>query len=79
MQLERARVIEIVAAVVALGLMIAIMAVIGYQYTDNGEFASEGGLMLVIAIILFVLVMTVVGYVLAFTVTAEEAAAEASD
>lgn len=79
MQLERARVIEIVAAVVAVAFMIAILAVIGQRYTESGEFASEGGLMLVVAIILFVLVMAVVGYVLAFTVTAEEAAAEAGD
>ncbi len=79
MQLERARVIEIVAAVIAVGFMIAILSVIGQQYTTNGEFASEGGLMLVVAIILFVLVMAVIGYVLAFTVTAEEAAAETSD
>lgn len=67
--IERERVIEIVASVVAVGLMIGIMVLIGRQYTQNGEFGDSGGLMLVVAIILFVLLMAVIGYVLAFTVT----------
>lgn len=69
---ERARVIEIVASVTAVVLMISIMILIGRQYTQDGEFGSTGGLVLVVAIIIFVLVMTVIGYVLAFTITGQE-------
>lgn len=70
--IERARLIEIVASVTAVVLMISLMILIGRHYTQNGEFGSAGGLVLVVAIILFVLTMTVVGYVLAFTVTDRE-------
>ena len=81
MDIERERVIEIVASVIAVLLMIGIMILIGRQYTQNGEFGGSGGLMLVVAIILFVLLMAVIGYVLAFVITdADEThAADASD
>lgn len=67
--IERARIIEIVASVLAVGLMIGIMVLIGHRYTQNGEFGESGGLMIVVAIVCFILLMAVVGYVLAFTVT----------
>lgn len=79
--IERERLIEIVASVVAVGLMILIMILIGRQYTQNGEMGESGGLVLLVSIILFVLLMAVIGYVLAFTITDNdgEKLADASD
>lgn len=77
MNIERARAIEIVASLSAVALMIGILALIGQQYTNNGEFGDSGGLMLIVAILLFVLLMGVIGYVLAFTITTQEAEATA--
>lgn len=79
MEIERARVVEIVASLAAVVLMIGILALIGQQYTTNGEFGESGGLMLVVAILLFVLMMGVIGYVLAFTITTQEAEAAVAD
>lgn len=79
MRLERARIIEIVASVSAVFLMIGVLSLIGRQYTNNGEFGDSGGMMLIVAIILFVLLMAVIGYVLAFTITTSEAEAKAAD
>lgn len=78
MDIERARVVEIIASVAAVVLMIGILSLIGRQYTQNGDFGESGGLMLIVAIILFVLLMGVIGYVLAFTITTNEAKAEAA-
>lgn len=79
MTLARERVIEIVASFAAVVLMIVILALIGRQYTVNGEFGDTGGLVLIVTITLFVLLMAVIGYVLAFKITAPEAAAAAAD
>ncbi len=78
MTVERARIVEIVASIVAVALMIALLSLIGRQYTNNGTFGESGGMMLIVAIIVFVLLMSVIGYVLAFTITTREAEAEAA-
>lgn len=78
MRIERERVVEIVASVAAVALMVAILSLIGRQYTVNGEFGDSGGLMLILAIIFFILLMGVIGYIFAFTITTREAEAEAA-
>lgn len=77
--MERARIVEILASISSVILMIGILMLIGRQYTRNGEFSETGGLMLVVAIILFILMMAVIGYVLAFTITTQEAEAAPTD
>ncbi|GEM_PF-2351478 len=76
MDLERERVIEIVAAVGAVGLMIAVMMWVGSTYgelTNDGlELVGDGGMMLVGSVIFFILLMAGVGVVLAYTVSAKD-------
>lgn len=79
MEIPRARIIEIIVSVAAVFAMLIGMIIIGHMYTQNGEFGQDGGLMLVAAIVVFVLVMTAIGYFLAFKITPKEAAADASD
>lgn len=66
--LERERIIEIVAAVFSVGLMLAVMYWIGLEYGDTnaGGLNTDGGQLLVGAIIGFIVLLTVVGIVLAF-------------
>lgn len=79
MELPRERLIEIAASVAGVTLMVVILAFIGRRYTVEGEFTEAGGLMLVVAIMLFVLLMAALGYALAFTVTTSEAAEAVSE
>lgn len=79
MDLPRERLVEIVASAAAVILMIGVLVLVGQLYTVDGEFTETGGLMLVLAIMLFVLLMAIIGYVLAFTITTQEALAEPSD
>ncbi len=65
--LERERLIEIVFAVVAVALMLATMIWIGTTYGgEGGVLTEEGGEMLVGAIVGFILLLTLVGFGLAF-------------
>ena len=72
MDLERERVIEIVAAVGAVGLMIATMMWVGSTYATDGALTDDGGMLLVGSVIFFILLMAAVGVVLAYTVSAED-------
>lgn len=65
--LERDRIIEIVVAVSTVFLMLGAMIGIGSEYGgDNGALTTEGGEILVFAIIGFILLLTLVGIALAF-------------
>ena len=64
--LERSRIVEIVVAVSTVVVMIAVMAVIGHSYSENGYLSMEGAQLLVGAIVGFVLLSTAIGVGLAF-------------
>lgn len=65
--LDRNQIIEIVVAVSTVFLMLGTMIGIGSEYGgDNGALSTEGGEMLVFAIIGFILLLTLVGIALAF-------------
>ncbi|QSG04259.1 DUF7472 family protein [Natranaeroarchaeum sulfidigenes] len=72
MDLERERVIEIVAAVGAVVVMIATMMWVGSTYATDGALTDDGGMLLVGSVIFFILLMAAVGVVLAYTVSAED-------
>lgn len=72
MDLERERVIEIIGAVGAVGIMIATMMWIGSTYATDGELTQDGGMMLVGSVIFFILLMAGVGVVLAYKVSGED-------
>ncbi|MFC4540637.1 hypothetical protein ACFO5R_01690 [Halosolutus amylolyticus] len=64
---EREQLIEIAVAVTAVFLMIGIMIGIGSMYGgDNGSLSSDGGEMLVGAIVGFIFLLTAVGIGLAY-------------
>jgi hypothetical protein len=63
MELEEGMVRKIAISVGAVGVFVAVVVGIGSAYNDGGLGAS-GGLALVGAIILFILLMAVVGLVL---------------
>ncbi|WP_265109303.1 DUF7472 family protein [Halosolutus halophilus] len=64
---EREQLIEIVVAVSAVFLMIGAMIGIGTIYgVDNGSLSSDGGEMLVGAIVGFIFLLTAVGIGLAY-------------
>ncbi|WP_247003314.1 DUF7472 family protein [Halosolutus gelatinilyticus] len=70
---DRQQIIEIVVAVTAVVLMLGTMISIGSMYGgDNGALSSDGGKMLVGAIIGFIFVMTAVGIGLAFVLNDPE-------
>lgn len=79
--LERERIIEIVAAVSAVLIMLSTMYWIGTTYSDaNGNgLEAEGGELLVGAIIGFVVLMTIVGVGLAYTLNDPEDGLETED
>lgn len=72
MDLERERVIEIVAAVGAVAVMIATMMWVGSTYATDGALTEDGGMMLVGTVIFFILLMAAVGVLLAYKVSDEE-------
>ena len=76
MDIERERLIEIVAAVGAVGALIAAMVAIGAIYGNGEQMSEPGGTLLVGSIVFFVLLMAGVGYWLALTVTPEENAGD---
>lgn len=77
--LERERIIEIVAAVSAVLIMLSTMYWIGITYSDDSGLEAEGGELLVGAIVGFVVLMTVVGVVLAYTLNDPEDGLETGD
>ncbi|WP_440766636.1 DUF7472 family protein [Natronorubrum sp. DTA7] len=78
--LERERIIEIVIAVIAVLLMLGAMIGIGSEYGSNGQtMSADGGEMLVMAIVGFILLLTAVGITLAFLLNDPEDGLEADD
>ena len=71
--LERDSLIETAAAIFSVLLMVSTMMYIGTTYSgSNGELSADGGQLLVAAIVGFVIVMTGVGVVLAYTLNDPE-------
>ncbi len=70
--LERDRIVEIVAAVGAVGAMIAAMYWIGTTYGNGGGLGADGGQLLVGAIVGFVLLLTAIGIGLAYALNDPE-------
>lgn len=66
MEIERETMVEIVVSGVAVGLFVVIMVGIGLTYYEGGEFAGQGALALVGAILLFILGMAGVGVYMAY-------------
>lgn len=63
MALDRDAAIQAISAFIGVGVFVAVMIVIGTQFNDQG-LGGEGGLFLVGALVLFILVMAIIGYVL---------------
>ena len=61
MEIERRTLVEIVVSVVGVGGFIAAIMVIGALF-GNGGLTEQGALALVVSIVLFIVVMTGVGY-----------------
>ncbi|AHG00556.1 hypothetical protein HALLA_18955 [Halostagnicola larsenii XH-48] len=71
--LERDSLIETGAAILSVLLMVSTMVYIGTTYSgSNGELSADGGQMLVAAIVGFVIFLTGVGVVLAYTLNDPE-------
>jgi len=76
--IARERLIEIGVSLTGVGIMVALLYVIGLNYTNeaaNGHqvLTSTGGEMVVYAIVAFIVLMAVAGLVLTHTVTIVEA------
>lgn len=65
-ELERDTVLEIVAAVVPVALMIAALAMIGTTYDSSETLPPDGGIAVLGAIAVFVVVMSAVGLLLSW-------------
>lgn len=78
-EVERDTVLEIVAAVVPVALMIAALAMIGNTYDASGTLSSEGGIAILGAIALFVVVMSAVGLVLSWLKSGDDDGDDAAD
>lgn len=61
MQVERETVIETVVSVVGVGLFIGMLVLIGLEFNQNG-LTDTGAFAIISAIVLFILLMTGVGY-----------------
>lgn len=72
MDLDREQKLNIAVSLGALALMIGAMMAIGATHSTNGGLSAQGGRMLVGAIIGFIFVMAVVGYLLATKVTGSD-------
>ena len=70
MDIERRRLIEIVVSIGAVGVFISLLVGIGFAYNEDG-LSADGGLVLVGAILLFVLLMAAVGLGLAYKLEPE--------
>lgn len=62
MEIERETLVEIGVAIGAVGLFVVAIVGIGVSFGDGEPLGESGGLALVGAIVLFILVMTVAGY-----------------
>lgn len=76
--IARERLIEIGVSITGVGIMVALLYVIGLNYTDeasNGHqiLSPSGGEMVVYAIVAFIVLMAVAGVILTYTVTIPEA------
>ncbi|SIR91480.1 DUF7472 family protein [Natronorubrum thiooxidans] len=77
---EREQLIEIVVAVSAVFLMLGAMIGIGSVYgATNGGLSPEGGQLLVGAIVGFILLLTAVGFVLAYMTNEPDDGLETDD
>ncbi len=72
MEIERARIIEIVVSVLVVGLFIVLVIGVGDQFGQDG-LGPDGGLAIVGAILAFVLVMAGVGIALAYWLHRDDA------
>jgi len=61
MDIERETVVEAGVSFVAVAVFVAAVLVVGSNFRTNGNISGTGGLAMVGAVVLFVLVMTVVG------------------
>lgn len=61
MQVERELVIETAVSVLGVGVFIALLVVVGLQFSRDG-LTETGGFGVIAAIVVFVLLMTGVGY-----------------
>lgn len=78
--LERDQIIEIAVAVTTVLLMLGAMIFIGSAYGgDNGTLSSEGGELLVMVIVGFILLLTAAGIGLAFLLNDPEDGLESDD
>ena len=75
MDIERGRLIEIIVSVSVVGLFVAVLIGIGFRY-NAGEMSPDGGLALIAAIGVFVLIMAGVGIALAYYLNPEEPTVE---
>lgn len=71
MDFERGRLIELVVSVTIVGLFIGLLIAVGTQFGQDG-LSADGGLALVGAILLFILVMAGVGLGLAYYLNQDE-------
>ncbi|SEW27357.1 DUF7472 family protein [Natrinema salifodinae] len=78
--LERDQLIEITVSISAVVLMLAAMVAIGSQYgAANSTLSPEGGQMLVFAIVGFILLLTGIGFGLAYVLNDPEDGLETND
>ncbi|PCR92256.1 DUF7472 family protein [Natrinema ejinorense] len=78
--IEREQLIEIVVSVGGVFLMLAAMVAVGSSYSaGNGTLSPEGGQMLIGVIVGFILLLTVIGIGLAYTLNDPEDGLEATD
>ncbi len=67
--LERDRIIEIVAAVASVIVMLGAMTWIGFTYGNEQYLGDEGAPMMIGAIVGFIILVTLVGVGLAYTIS----------
>lgn len=62
--MERETAVEIVVSTGVVALFVAVIVVIGTVFSSGATLNDQGGIALVVSIVLFVLVMTGIGYVI---------------
>lgn len=77
--LERDRIVEIVVAVSSVFVMLATMLWIGFTYSGDNGLSEDGGQLLVVAIVGFILLLTTAGVALAYTLNDPEEGLESDD
>ncbi len=61
--------LEAAVAIGAVGLMFGVLYWIGTTYSTNGDITAQGGVMIVVAIVFFILLMAGIGVFLAYKIT----------